>query len=92
MIYGMGNGKLLLIVTDKADEVSKAIVSSSPRGVSIIPAVGAYTGEEKNVLMCVARKNEISGIIKTVQKTDSKTFTIVTEANEILGKGFSASL
>ena len=92
MIYGTGNGKMLMIVTEKADEVSKAIVTSSPRGVSIIPAIGAYTGNEKNILLCVARKQEISGIIKTVKSVDDKTFIIVSEANEILGKGFKKSI
>lgn len=88
LIYGTGNGKMLMIVTDKADEVSQAIVRSSPRGVSVLPAKGAYTGKDKNVLLCVARKHEISGILKTVNDVDDKTFTIVSEANEILGKGF----
>lgn len=92
MIYGIGNGKMLMIVTEKGNEVSKAIVSSSPRGVSILPAVGAYTGENKNVLLCVARKHEISGIIKTVESVDDKTFIIVSEANEILGKGFRKTI
>ncbi len=92
LIYGTGNGKMLMIVTEKSDEVSKAIVSSSPRGVSIIPAKGAYTGDSKNVLLCVARKHEISGILKTVSSVDDKTFTIVSEANEILGKGFKHSI
>lgn len=92
MIYGVGNGKMLMIVTEKGDEVSKAIVNSSPRGVSILPAVGAYTGESKNVLLCVARKHEISGIIKTVESVDDKTFIIVSEANEILGKGFRKTI
>ncbi|MBQ3046043.1 MAG: YitT family protein [Clostridia bacterium] len=92
LIYGTGNGKMLMIITDKADDVSQAIVHSSPRGVSIIPAKGAYTGTEKNVLICVARKHEISGILKTVNSVDDKTFIIVSEANEILGKGFKPSL
>ncbi len=92
MIYGTGNGKMLMIVTEKADEVSKAIVHSSPRGVSIIPAIGAYTGKDKNILICVARKHEISGILKTVKAIDSKTFIIVSEANEILGEGFNKSI
>ena len=88
LIYGTGNGKMLMIVTDKADEVSQAIVHSSPRGVSILPAKGAYTGTDKNILLCVARKHEISGILKTVNEVDDKTFIIISEANEILGKGF----
>lgn len=92
LIYGTGNGKMLMIVTEKADEVANAIVHSSPRGVSIIPAKGAYTGTDKNVLLCVARKHEISGILKTVKATDDKTFIIVSEANEILGKGFNKTI
>ena len=81
-----------MIVTEKAEEVSQAIVHSSPRGVSIVPAVGAYTGRDKNILICVARKQEISGIIKTVKSVDSKTFIIISEANEILGKGFRKTI
>ena len=92
MIYGTGNGKMLMVVTKKADEVSKAIVTSTPRGVSILPAVGAYTGENKNVLLCVARKSEISNIIKIIKSVDDKTFIIVSEANEILGEGFTKSI
>lgn len=92
LIYGTGNGKMLMIVTDKADEVSKAMVAASPRGVSIVPATGAYTGKGKNILICVARKHEISGILKTVKSIDDKTFIIVSEANEILGEGFNKSI
>lgn len=92
LIYGTGNGKMLMIVTEKADEVSRAIVNSSPRGVSILPAKGAYTGNDKNILLCVARKHEISGILKTVKSVDDKTFIIVSEANEILGEGFNKSI
>ena len=92
LIYGTGNGKMMMIVTKKPDEVSKAIVSSSRRGVSVLPAKGAYTGEEKGILICVARKSEVSGIIKTVKATDDKPFIIVSEANEILGEGFNHSI
>lgn len=92
IIYGTGSGKMLMIITEKSDEVSKAIVGASPRGVTIMPATGAYSGESRNMLVCVARKHEISAIIKIAQSIDSQTFIIVSEANEILGKGFSSSL
>ena len=47
MVYGTGNGKMLMIITEKPEEISKAIITSSHRGVSIVPVVGAYTGENK---------------------------------------------
>ncbi len=92
LLYGMGNGKMLMIFTSKAQEVSHAMITSSRRGVTIIPAVGAYTGEDKNMLICVARKHEINALIKTVKSIDSETFIIVSEANEILGNGFTGSI
>ena len=92
LLYGMGNGKMLMIFSDKANEIAEAIISSSRRGVSIIPATGAYSKEEKNMLICVARKNEISGLLKTVKSIDDETFIIVSEANEVLGKGFKRTI
>lgn len=92
LLYGMGNGKMLMIFTAKAHEVSKAMIAASRRGVTIVPGVGAYTMEEKDMLICVARKHEISAIIKTVKSIDSETFIIVSEANEVLGKGFSKTI
>lgn len=89
LLYGMGNGKCLMIFTSKGEEVSKAMISNSPRGVSIIPAKGAYSGEANNMLICVARKNEIRRLVKIVKAIDPKTFIIVSEANEILGNGFN---
>lgn len=92
LIYGTGNGKMLMIVTEKPDEVAKAIVSSQRRGVSVVPAKGAYTGKDKGILICVARKSEVSGIMKIIKAADDKTFIIVSEANEILGEGFKHSI
>lgn len=92
MVYGTGNGKMLMIITEKPDEISKAIITSSHRGVSIVPVVGAYTGENKNMLICVARRHEIPGIIRTAKAIDTKTFIIVSEANEILGEGFNQAI
>lgn len=92
MIYGTGSGKLLMIVTDKAHAVSEAILASSRRGISIVPVEGAYTGESKNMLICVARRHEINAIIKTAKSVDDHTFIIVSEANEILGNGFHKTI
>lgn len=92
LVYGTGNGKMLMVITSKADEITKAITTKTPRGVSVVPVVGGYTGEQKSMLICVARSSEISAINKLIKSIDDETFTIVSEANEILGKGFSKTL
>ncbi len=91
ILYGMGKSKMLMVITDRSEEISQAIVTQSPRGVSIVPVTGAYSGENKNMLVCVLRSNEVSSVIKLIKSIDPNTFTIITEANEIIGKGFKAS-
>lgn len=92
LVYGTGNGKMIMVVTDRAEEVARAITTKTPRGVSVIPVVGGYTGEQKSMLICVARSSEIAGLNRIVKSIDPNTFTIITEANEILGKGFNKTL
>ncbi len=92
ILYGMAKSKMLMVVTDHADEISQALVNSSPRGVSIVPAKGAFTGQDKNMLICVLRSNEVAPAIKLIKSIDPNTFTIITEANEIIGKGFKPTI
>ncbi len=92
ILYGMAKSKMLMVVTDYADEISQALVQSSPRGVSIVPAKGAFTGQDKNMLICVLRSNEVAPAIKLIKSIDPNTFTIITEANEIIGKGFKPTI
>ncbi|MBQ5824468.1 MAG: YitT family protein [Clostridia bacterium] len=92
ILYGMSKSKMLMVVTDHADRISQELVNSSPRGVSIVPAKGAFTGQDKNMLICVLRSNEVAPAIKLIKSIDPNTFTIITEANEIIGKGFKPTI
>ncbi|MCR4614878.1 MAG: YitT family protein [Clostridiales bacterium] len=89
VLYGMGGGKMLMVFTDCAEEITEKIISTYPRGVSVLPAKGGYTGQERNMLICVVHNNEVSRIMKLIEQTDPGNFTIITRASEILGKGFS---
>ena len=90
ILYGTGSGKLLLAVTEHAQEISDAITSKMVRGVSILPVKGGYTGKEKNMVVCAVKKNEVPQLTKIIRQIDTDTFIIITEAGEILGEGFIA--
>lgn len=92
VLYGMGNGKMIMVITDRGEEMSSAIVSRCTRGVTVLPAKGAYTGEDKSMLICVVRANEVQKIDKIIHEIDERSFMIVSEANEILGKGFGKTI
>ncbi|MDD6021695.1 MAG: YitT family protein [Acutalibacteraceae bacterium] len=90
ILYGTGHGRVMMIVTSMPQEVSKAIMTSLHRGVTIIPAKGAYTDSDKGMLVCAARAAEVSRINKIVRSVDEHAFTIISEAGEVLGEGFKS--
>ncbi len=92
ILYGASNGKILLVFTEKAHEVSSMITSNTRRGVSIFPVEGGYTGENKNMLMIVLRSDEVARVRRLIKNADPKTFIVITEAKEILGEGFKPPL
>lgn len=87
VIYGAGQGKFIYIVTENR-ELEKIIMRELKRGVTRINAVGAYTGNDKLMLLCAVRQYEIKRIINIVKANDKGAFTVVTNTAEIMGEGF----
>ncbi len=88
VLYGSDRGKIIYIVTDNPEEISKAIIERVARGVTMLKAKGAYTGNEKEMLMCTVRLNEVSAVYSVVNEFDKHAFVVVGEAGEIMGEGF----
>ena len=88
VLYGMDTAKVAYIISDKNDEISNILVNQMDRGVTILHGQGAYTGTEKNVLMCAFKQREIAAIKAAVKGVDSTAFLIVCDAHEVLGEGF----
>ncbi|MBQ6898738.1 MAG: YitT family protein [Clostridia bacterium] len=90
VVAGRSHSKLLFIMTDYYEDVTRDIIAICGRGVSVIPAKGGYTGKDKNMLMCVVRTHEVARVREVVAKYDEKPFIIVAESSEVLGQGFKS--
>lgn len=88
VLYGMDTAKVAYIISDRNQEISEAIVKDLDRGVTILHGKGAYTGAEKDVLMCAFKQREIATIKAAVKGIDPAAFVIVCNAHEVLGEGF----
>ena len=90
VVSGRDHSKMLMIMTSSPDEVVNDIIRLCGRGVSVIHAEGGYTKEEKEMLLCVVRANEVARVRKIIAKYDEKPFIIITESSEVLGQGFKS--
>ena len=59
-------------------------------GVTYISGSGAYSGKEKNVIMCVMKKQISPRAEAIVREEDPLAFMIVTSATEIFGEGYKS--
>lgn len=87
-ISGLDYAKVCFIITTKSQEISDNLLKSSTRGITRIAGTGLYTGQGRDVLMTVVKKNQIIGIKSAVKIIDPEAFVIVSDATEVLGKGF----
>ena len=80
--------KMMLIISDKSEEIAKVIENEIKRGTTGIYGKGMYTNKEKLILMCVAPRKDIARIKLMARKIDTNSFIIITNSREVLGQGF----
>ncbi|SDZ34125.1 Uncharacterized membrane-anchored protein YitT, contains DUF161 and DUF2179 domains [Evansella caseinilytica] len=85
---GLGYSKMAIIISEYEEELKQAILTKVDRGVTKLVGYGGYTNDERPVLMCVVGRNEVTKLTQIVQKIDPAAFVIVTNASEVLGRGF----
>ena len=58
------------------------------RGVTILKGEGAYSHQQKQVIMCVIKRTQIAELRKLIRIVDERAFFIVTDAKNVFGNGF----
>lgn len=76
------------IFTKKVDEMADAIAFDMKRGVTVLPAKGWYSKEDKQVLMVVTRKTDLNLLLRYVKSIDPDAFLSVSSVMGVYGQGF----
>ncbi len=88
IVYGGDRGKMVMIISDKSEEIVKDILGTLGRGATFLKASGTYKKEDKNVILTAVRISQFFKLKKLVKSIDPMAFMIVSEASEIAGQGF----
>lgn len=81
--------KLILVITDRAEQVQTMIHQEMNRGLTKVKTVGGYSNHEKTMILCVVEQSEAVYFKKLIQEAEPESFVIFVNASEILGRGFS---
>lgn len=90
VVYGSASAKLAVIISDRSEAIRERLMALG-LGATILEGHGAWTGREKHVLMCAAKRSMLTAIKEAVASVDpDKSFVIVCDAREVMGEGFAA--
>ena len=79
----------VMIITEKMEAVSQALMENLERGTTIISARGGYSGQDRPILYCVVTSSEVMQLKTIIHDIDPEAFVVVGSANEALGEGFT---
>lgn len=85
---GIGFSKIIYIVSDKYEKITKEISKELKRGSTGIYSKGMYKDTNRMMIMCIVSRGEVAKVKKIVNKIDKKAFMIISNAREVYGKGF----
>lgn len=91
MIYGADKGKIIYAVTGEYKSIVTAINQRLQRGVTLLPASGGYTGENRTMIMCTVRRHETASVCSIIREYDKNAFVVICDAGEVIGEGFKSS-
>ncbi|PRX35545.1 uncharacterized membrane-anchored protein YitT (DUF2179 family) [Orenia metallireducens] len=86
---GLKISKGTFIISDYSEEIRKNILEKMDRGVTILKGKGGFTEHNKDVLLCIISRSEVSDLKRIVHNIDENAFVIITEVHEVLGEGFN---
>ena len=87
VLYGLDSSKVAYIISDSCKEITAAVMAMD-RGATILHGEGAWSGDEKKVLMVAFKQKEIVPLKEKVNEIDPRAFLIVCDAHDVLGEGF----
>ena len=92
VIESIGKTKQITIITETPEIISEYILKVIKHGYTAYDAEGGYSHNKKKVIVTICKRNEALKLKTKINEVDPSSFVIITDANEILGKGFGGTL
>ncbi|MGI6384964.1 MAG: YitT family protein [bacterium] len=85
---GVSVSKMAIIISDYSEDIAAGILGDLGRGVTGLDGEGLYSGQKRQVLLCVINRVEAGKLKDIINGIDPDAFVIMTDTHEVLGEGF----
>ncbi len=90
VLYGRDGAKMLFIISNHPERIVGRLLEELDVGATYLSGSGAYSGKQKEVILCVVKKPLFPKAEEIVRQEDPQAFMIVTSATEIYGEGYKS--
>lgn len=87
-IESFNRSKYFHAVTSNATCICDFIQNDLGRGATIVNATGAFTGDDKYIILTVLSPSQAVKLRNFIKEHDPKAFLLISNTSEIIGKGF----
>ena len=88
VLNGFTSKKLLLILTEKEDDIINYVIKDMNRGITALMAEGGYTRDKKRLLYVAVTTSHMISLKTKILSVDPKAFITIIDVSEVKGKGF----
>lgn len=90
VLYGQDEARMIYIMSSTPEKIVSQLLERVEVGATYLKGIGAYSKQEKNVILCVVRKRQAPLVEEIVRSEDDSAFMIITAASEIYGEGYKS--
>ncbi len=89
VMMGFGGNKTVMVITQNPEPIIQAVLKDLHHGCTCLRGEGAYTHEDRQVLLITIYRSQLPMLREVVYQTDPRAFVIVYESDDVYGKGFT---
>ena len=88
LIESLNRSKYFHVVCSEPEPICEFIKNDLKRGATIVLAQGAFTGDDKYIILTVLSPNEAIKLRNFIKAHTTGAFLLISNTSEIIGKGF----
>ena len=90
VLSGFTSKKLLLVLTEKEEDIINYVIKDMNRGITSLMAEGGYTHNQKRLLYVAVTTSQMISLKNKILRIDPKGFITIIVVSEVKGKGFQS--
>ncbi len=88
VVTGVETTRTAMIISRQNNDIAGEIINNLQRGCTYLEARGAYTNEERQIVLVTVAKTQLPALKEIVFALDQQAFIIINETIEAFGQGF----